>query len=168
MSELRSIGVVGIKMGDIAVGGGMGTSLTDVGKIFKDSAELSQEDSSVTDFESEQDDDPIESVEKLGKKTLKFSITDYTPTTLEKFLGGDATGTAPADSWGSPSTSPELEQSIEITTNKLVISIARCKVRAKLNMKLGKTSMALIDVVCQILVPTDGVTAPVVIERVTA
>ena len=164
MSELRSIGVVSIKMGAIGSGGAMGTSLTDVGKIYKDSAELSQEDPSITDFESEQDDDPVESVEKLGKKTIKFSIMDYTPATLAKFLGGEASGTPAV--WGSPSTSAAIEQSVEITTNKVVISAARVRVRAKLNAKLSKTAIALIDVTMQILVPTDGVTEAVTIKAV--
>lgn len=167
MSELRTIGLTSLKMGDIAVDGGMGTVLTEVGKILKDSCELTQDDSSVTDFNCEELDDPIESIEILGKRTLKFAIADYTPATLERILGGQATGVAPADEWSAPSTSPGIEQSFEIITPKGVkFEIVRATVRGKLTAKFSKTGLAQIDVTCQILTPTKAATAPITLSRV--
>ena len=166
MAELRTIGLTSLKMGNIAVDGGMGTSLTDVGKIIKDTCELMQEDPTVTDFESEQDDDPIESVAKLGKKTLKFSIADYTPAVLAKFCGGTATGTSPNDVWAAPDSAPEIEQSIEIITPKGVkFAIPRAKIIAKLGAKFSKSGLAQIDIVAHILKPTKAATASVSVSR---
>lgn len=166
MAELRTIGLTSLKMGNIAVDGGMGTTLAVIGNIYKDSCELSQEDASVTDIEAEEVDDPVESIEILGKRTLKFSIMDYSADTLVKVLGGTSTGTPKV--WNAPTTSPNIEQSIEIITPKGVkINIVRCKVMAKLTAKFSKTGVALVDVTCKILTPTKAATAPIMITTLT-
>lgn len=166
MAELRSIGITSIKMGAVAGDGGMGTSLTAVPNIYKDSCELTQDDPEIVKIEAEEVDDPVEILETLGKRSLKFSIMDYTPATLARFLGGTATGTSPDDEWAAPSTSPDIEQSIEIVTARNVkIEIVRAKITAKLNAKLTKQGVALIDIVAEILTPTKAATAPITISR---
>lgn len=167
MSELRTIGLTSLKIGAVAVDGGMGTTLALIGNIYKDSCELSQEDASVTDIEAEEVDDPVESIEILGKRTLKFSIMDYSPDTLIKVLGGTVTA-GPPKVWNAPTTSPNIEQSIEIITPKGVkINIVRCKVMAKITAKFSKTGVALVDVTCKILTPTKAATAPIMITTLT-
>ena len=170
MAEKRSIGIKTLKMGAIAVDGGMGTSLALIAKTYRDSAELIQEDPEITDIECEEDDDPVESLEKLGVRTLKFSIMDYDPATLVKVLGGTVTGAGTTGDpyvWNAPTTPPNIEQSIEIESKTGVkFEIVRGKVMAKLNARLVKNGVALVDVTAKILTPTKAETAPLKITKI--
>lgn len=158
MSEKRSIGLEYLKIGDIAADGDMGTSLAAVGVTYKDSCELMQDDAEVTDIPCEEFDDPVDSIEILGKRTLKWSIMDYAPDTLVKVLGGTVTGAGTEldpKVWGAPTTSPSLEQSIEMKSKSgIIFKIPRAKIRAKLNAKIVKNGVALVDITATILTPT--------------
>lgn len=164
MSEKRSIGLDYLKLGDIAEDGGMGTSLASIGVTYKDSCELMQEDAEVTDIPCEEYDDPVESIEILGKRTLKWSIMDYTPDTLVKVLGGTVTGAGTEVDpkvWNAPTTSPSLEKSIEMKSKSgILFKIPRAKIMAKLNAKIVKNGVALVDITATILTPTKANTAP--------
>lgn len=170
MAEKRSIGIASLKIGDIAVDGGMGTTLAALGATYRDSAELIQDDAEVTDIESEESDDPVETLEKLGTRTLRWSIMDYSPDTLVKVLGGTVTGAgteADPKVWNAPTTSPNIEQSIEIITKKSIkFEIPRAKIMAKLNARLVKNGVALVDIQAKVLTPTKAATAPIMITDV--
>jgi len=164
MSEKRSIGITSIEIGPIGATGAMGTTLAVLGKTYKDSAELMQDDPTLTDIESEEDDDPIETIMQKGKTTLKFSIMDYTPETLVKVLGGTVTGTAPNTVWEAPATAEDIQRSVKVTTKTgIVMSIVRAQIIAKLNAKLSKTGVALVDIQCRVMTPTLADTAPLTI-----
>jgi len=169
MAEIRSFGVQSIKMGNVGSTGGMGTSLTDIGKIVKDSCDLVMDDPQINDIMSEQSDDPEEVIIVKGVTSLKFSVMDMTPTVLQKLLGGTVSGTAPNDSWNAPDTAPDIEQSIEITTKTgAKIQIARAKVVGKINYQFRRNDVLKVDVTCRILQPTDGTTKAIVITPVPA
>lgn len=164
MAEKRSIGVASIAMGAIAADGDMGTTLTALGVTYKDSADLQQEDAQVTDIESEENDDPEESISIKGKTTLKWSIMDMTPETLVKVLGGTVTGTAPATKWNAPATVESIERSIKVTAkNGVIYEIPRAKINAKLNVKLSKTGVALVDITATVMTPTKAGVLPITI-----
>jgi hypothetical protein len=169
MAEKRSIGLTSLKMGAIAVDGDMGTTLAAVGVTYKDSCELMQDDANVTDIECEETDDPVESIEILGKRTLKWSIMDYSPDTLVKVLGGTVTGAGTEldpKVWNAPSTSPAIEQSIELVSKSGVkFEIPRAKVMAKLNAKIVKNGVALVDITANILTPTKAGVAAIMITE---
>ena len=170
MAEKRSIGITTLKIGEVAGDGGMGSTLAVVGATYRDSAELVQDDPEITDIESEESDDPVESIEKLGVRTLRWSIMDYTPATLVKVLGGSVTGAGTAGDpyvWNAPSTSPDIEQSIEIISKKTIkFEIPRAKITAKLNAKLVKNGVALVDITAKVLTPTKAATPPILITDV--
>lgn len=170
MAEKRSIGVASIKIGGIAVDGGMGTTLAVVGKTYRDSAELVQDDPELTDIECEEDDDPVETIEKIGARTLRWSIMDYEPDTLVKVLGGTVTGAGTEIDpkiWNAPTVSPSLEQSVEIISKTGVkFTIPRAKIMAKLNARLVKNGVALVDIQAKVLTPTKAATAPLQISKV--
>lgn len=155
MSEKRAIGLEYIKVGDIAEDGDMGTVLAALGVTYKDTAELTQADHEETIHESEENDDPEEIITKRGKKTLKWSIMNYDPTTLVKVLGGTVTGVAPNEVWNEPDTTPDIEQSIEYKSkNGVITRIPRSKVVGKLNWKLSQKGVALVDITATIMTPT--------------
>jgi len=168
--EKRSIGLASLLIGDIAADGGMGTSLSAIGVTYKDSCELTQEDPEVINIECEESDDPVETIEVLGSRTLKFSIMDYSPQTLVKVLGGTVTGTGTGIDpyvWNAPTTSPAIEKSIELVSKSGVkFEIPRAKIMAKLNAKIVKNGVALIDITAKILTPTKEGVAPIMISEV--
>lgn len=172
MAEKRSIGISTLKIGAIAGDGGMGTTLAAVGVTYRDSAELVQDDPEITDIECEESDDPVESIEKLGNRTLRWSIMDYTPDTLVKVLGGTVTGAGTSGDpkiWNAPTVSPQIERSIEIVTKSgFKINIVRAKITAKLNAKLVKNGVALVDIEAKVLTPTKAATAPIQIIDVVS
>jgi hypothetical protein len=155
MSEIRSIGLTYIKLGDIAEDGGMGTSLTALGVTYRDSADLIQDDAEIVPVYSEENDDPEETIESEGVKRLKFSIMNYDPDTLVRVLGGTSTGVAPNKIWIAPAAKDPIEQSIEILTKKNVkIQIPRAHIAAKINWAFRRNGVALVDIIATILVPT--------------
>ncbi len=170
MAEKRSIGLASLKIGDIESDGGMGTTLETLGVTYKDSCELTQDDPQVTDIECEESDDPVESIETIGARTLKWSIMDYNPQTLVKVLGGTVTGSGTELDpfvWNAPSTSPSIEKSIELVSKSGVkFQIPRAKIMAKLNAKIVKNGVALIDITAKILTPTKAGVAPIMISEV--
>lgn len=85
------LGLVTIKMGAIAGDGGMGTSLTTLGDTVQGSATLTSADDTKTDFNIEEETDPVQSiVSQKGKKTLAWSCYNVAPTQLALFFGGTA------------------------------------------------------------------------------
>lgn len=170
MAEKRSIGLASLKIGDIASDGGMGTILATLGSTYKDSCELIQEDPQITDIECEESDDPVESIETLGARTLKWSIMDFNPQTIVKVLGGTVTGAGTEVDpyvWNAPSSSPSIEQSIELVSKSgIKFQIPRAKIMAKLNAKIVKNGVALIDITAKILTPTKAGVAPIMITEV--
>jgi hypothetical protein len=70
----------------------MGISLAAVGETVSGTATMTTEDNTVTDFNIEESDSPIESiVSAAGKITFSWSTYKVDAATLEKFLGGTVT-----------------------------------------------------------------------------
>jgi hypothetical protein len=167
--EKRSIGLQSLKIGDVDATGGMGTTLAALGVTLADSAELVQEDGATTDINSEENDDPEEIIEEKGKTTLKFSIIDYTPATLEKVLGGTVTGVGEASVWSAPSSLEVIEKSIEIISKSNVkYEIVRARIKAKINAKFSKKGVAQIDIVATVMTPTLSTAKSLSISKVVA
>lgn len=163
MSEIRTIGVKSIKIGDIMPDGGMGTSLTALGVTYQDSAILEQADPTETEFYAEEQDMPIETSSVPGKTTLKWAIVDLTAATLVKVLGGtDDSGT-----WKAPDAAEEIEQSIEIISKKDVkIEIPRAKIQGKLSLGLSKNQIGQVQITATVLQPTKALEPPMKISQV--
>jgi hypothetical protein len=158
MSEIRSIGLTHIKLGDIAGDGGMGTSLSILGVTYQDTAELVRDDPEVTEIFSEENDEPEEVVEVKGAAKLRWSIMDVTPATAVRILGGEVSGST----YESPLAKDPIEKSIEILTKTgLKIQIPRAKIYAKENFQFRKKGGLLIDIEARILTPSKADTPPI-------
>lgn len=82
-------GLASVKMGAIAGDGGMGTTLETVGETVTGTATMTTEDNTVTDFNIEESDSPVESVvTAFGKITFAWSSFDVAARQLYKFFGG--------------------------------------------------------------------------------
>lgn len=85
----KSIGLESIKMGNVAADGGMGTALTQVGATVSDTASLTTEEGSTTDFKIEESDAPFFSIQSdPGKQVLAWSTYDVDLDTIARFYGG--------------------------------------------------------------------------------
>lgn len=166
MAEIMTIGLTSIKMGAIAVDGGMGTSLALLGdgRTLEGTARLIKEDDELTEFYAEEVDDPIYASTKKGKTRLEFTIVDFTPATLVKVMGGASN----AGVWEAPAAAADIEQSIEvITKTNLKIELVRCKVVGTFDTALGRAELGQVKVVATVLNPTKAATPPYTIEKVT-
>ena len=164
MAEVRTIGLSSIQISDIAGDGGLGTSFATLGKTYKDTAEMTQADPEITEHYSEESDEPEETISKRGKTTVKWSIIDTDPDTLVKVLGGTSTGTAPNKVWSAPDAATNIEKSIKIVPSAgATISIVRAKLHAKINYKMARTGIFMVDIVATVLDPTKAATAPMTI-----
>jgi hypothetical protein len=159
MSEVRTLGLQKIEVGDIAGDGGVATTFAALGKTYKDTADLQGAEPAVFEHYSEESDDPEEIVETKGKVTVKWSIFDTDADTLVKVLGGTSTGTAPNKIWSDGGTAPSVEKSIKITPKAgKIVTIVRAKLTAKPNYKLTKNGIFMVDIIATVLTPTKAAT----------
>lgn len=85
----KVLGLASVKISDIASDGGMGSDFFTVGETVKGSANLTSEDNTVTDFEIEESDSPIESVvTAFGKLLINWSSFNIGFRLLYKLFGG--------------------------------------------------------------------------------
>jgi hypothetical protein len=167
-------GVESIEVGDVAADGGMGTDLAALGYTNLSSANITQEDDTVTDFNVEELDTPIFTRRTPGKKTVNFTVADPDLETFAAVFGGTVT---PEDAgppvvpatWNAPASAPTLEQSVKITLKTgQVINIPRANLSAKLNGQLGKENLFMIDIAMDILTPKKAGVAPISIQGTAA
>jgi len=161
MSETRNLGVASIQIGAIASDGDVSTTFAPLGVTYKETAEFTQTQDADTEHICEEADEPFAIVPGVKKTTIKFAITDVTPATLVSILGGTATGTAPNDTWTSPSTSDILEKSVKITPKSgKVITLPRVSLKATIDYKLSRAGILKVNIEGRVLTPTKaGVSA---------
>lgn len=91
----HTFGLQKVEMGPIAVDGDMGTVLEIVGETVAGSATLTMEDNTITDFNCEETDTPVESVvSQYGKMTFAWSSYDVSADQMVRFFGGTKTPAA--------------------------------------------------------------------------
>jgi hypothetical protein len=151
----KSIGLTSWKLGAIAVDGDMGTTLTQVGATVQDSAAITTETGTTSDFNIEESDSAFYSIESTpGRVVLALSTYDVDLDTMARFWGGTVV-TGPPKTWDMPDTLPVIERSLEINTRdgwKLQIPRAAITVRMQWNLK--KTALAQLDIEAVVLQPT--------------
>jgi hypothetical protein len=148
-------GLVDVSIGAIAGDGGMGTVLAAVGETVADSASITSEDNTITDFISEEADSPVESITSArGAIILAWSTYALDADTMIKFFGGTKV-TGPPVKWQAPDIFPDIELSIKLTDKKgNFIEIPRGKFSNKFSFSLSKTKLGQTDVRVTILQPT--------------
>lgn len=160
MATTYGVGCKDIQMGDIAADGGIGATLTSVGKVYKESASIVDEDGNVTKHFAEGSRYPFLVIYDAAGTIVKFVLTDISPAVLSQFLGG----TVATTTWKSPVSSFSTEKSIKIKTNfNLDISIARAFIHAKLTWNLTTKEIAKIEITAEVLEPTKANEAPMAI-----
>lgn len=155
MAEARLLGVASIHIGTIAVDGDVSTAFATSGSIYKDTAEIAQEQEADIEHFCEESDDAFAIVPGAKKTKIKWAITDFTPTALAALLGGTAAGVAPNDTWVAPATTEIIEKSVKITPKSgKVITMPRVSLKATINYKLAKAGIAQVMVEGTVMTPT--------------
>lgn len=155
MAETRLLGVAKIEIGTIAVDGDVSAAFASPGNIYKDTAEITQEQEADTEHFCEERDEAFAIVPGTKKTKIKFAVTDFTPAALAVLLGGTATGVAPNDSWTAPATTDIIEKSVKITPKSgKTITFPRVSLRAMINYKLAKSGIAQVMVEGTVMTPT--------------
>ena len=151
MSQINN-GLAQLKIGTIAVDGGMGTVLTALGYITEDSFKINTEDGTATDFMVEEIDDPIFSRTTAGKISFEFEIANPDAPVLVTVFGGtsDANG-----GYTPPNSAPVIEKSLEIIPSQgFGFKVPRAKITAKFSDTIGKNQLLKVVVTAQVLAPT--------------
>ena len=161
-TEKRSIGLLSIEVGAIAVDGGMSIALASLGVTYQDSAELSQGEPEIIEIYSEENDEPEEIITGKSVKMLKWSIMNVSATSLAATLGGTVTGTGATEAWEAPSATTLIEKSVRVKTKSgETIDMPRCRIVSKLAWKFSKKDVNKVDITAYVLVPTKVATAPI-------
>lgn len=148
-------GLVNVEMGAIAGDGGMGTSLTPVGETVSDTAQVTSEDNTITDFTVEESDSPVESiVSARGKVIIEWSTYNVEADTMVRFFGGTKV-TGPPVKYQAPDAFADIEQSVKLTDKKgNVVEFPRVKISPKMGLSFQKGKLGQLDLVGTVLQPT--------------
>ncbi|GAA0561545.1 hypothetical protein [Chitinophaga japonensis] len=163
MAAKAEIGLKQFLMGDIAGDGGMGTSLTELGPTVTDTAILSDEAPTTTDFNVEEYDYPFYSEITPGKSTVALSVYDVEPASLVRVLGGTASIDASGNNvWEAPRTAPIIEQSVRLITKKGgTVDIPHARISAIKQFNFRKTALFQVELTITILLPDKDGVAPI-------
>lgn len=165
MSEIRTFGTKSIMLGDIPDDGTMSTMLVPAGLTYQDSASIKEAEGAVTDVYAEEDDFPVESFQDLGQILIAWSIMDLSGAALDLLKGGAVVG----GGWEMSRVVVDVEKAIQIITKRdLIMEAPRAKIRAVINIGLGKKQVGLVDIKAPVLLPNNPVVAPFSIKKYTA
>lgn len=157
MATTYGVGCKNIKIGDIAVDGGIATTFTDAGKPLKGTVDFSDQDSSVSKFFAENSRYPFLAVADAAGTTVKFTLTDLSAATLAKWLGG----TVASELYSAPSTTFSMEKSWSADTLfGKTIKVCRLFMYCKLTWNLTRTEIAKLEVTGEVLEPEKTAEAP--------
>jgi hypothetical protein len=101
----HNFGLVSVEMGTIGGGGTMSTSLSTVGETAIGSATMTTADPTITDFNIEESDSPVESIVTTpGKISFAWSTFNIEPDEMVRFFGGSSgfSSTGPVATFAAP------------------------------------------------------------------
>jgi hypothetical protein len=170
MSEIRLLGLAGIDMADVPVGGGvpLDADFDFIGATYRDEALIGEDDPTETNHFANEYDDPIESDITGGKKKLTFTLTDWSPENLAKYLGGTTEGVGAAMKWLAPAQKTKYERAFRIRSKTAgqYITHPRVSCYAKYDYKLAPTGIAKVLIVGVVMTPEDA--APMITGTLAA
>ncbi len=164
-NELRMKGLAGIDMAEIPADGGapLPNAYTSIGVTYRDEATFVEDDPSEIEHFSNENDDPEESDVVAGKKKLSFTLIDFDPDNLVKYLGGTVTGTGADKTWSAPSSKQMYEKAVRIRSkNGQTLVIPRFSFYAKIDYKLAPDGIAKLIVTGTVLTPKSPTTATLI------
>jgi len=161
------VGLKDLKIGAQTEEGGMSTSLISVGKVYKETASIIDEDGTVTKHFAENDRYPFLTVYEAAGTTIKFTLTDIAPDKLKDFFGGEVESATKA--WKSPMVSFSCERSLSLeTVMGLTVDIPNAFIYAKLNWNLAQKEIAKVEITAEVQAPKVASESPMIIKESVA
>lgn len=129
-----------------------------------DTAAVSEEEGTTTDFNVEELDTPLFSRFTPGKTTIAWDIADPSLPAFVEVFGGTITGIGDAAQWNAPASYVQKEFRVRITPKiGYMMLFNRMLFKPLKNFTLGKNNLTAITVNADMLQPTDGVTPALVL-----
>lgn len=151
MPSVYTLGLAVIKCGKPAADGGMGTSLSKIGKTYQDTCKLVQEKSESTEHYEEGQAAPAIRKNKKKIPILTFSIMDPDEKFLADYVGGTYDATT---GWNFDGTEAVAPLSFQVEPEQgLVISIPKGDIEAVINADMSAKGLFLVDFTVTPLAP---------------
>lgn len=141
-TSLITLGLSQIEVGVASTAGTMPTSMTKIGKTYKDTCKMTQENPDVTEHYEEGKAAP--EVRKKSRKIPKFyfSLMDCDVQALADYVGGTVNGTK----WEYDGTEPVPNRAIRIKTEQgLSFEIPNADIEAVINAEFTSGGIFLVD-----------------------
>lgn len=150
-----SYGLKSVKTAPITALTGLPGTLTDIGKIYRDTAEFTQDDPEEFEHFSELDDNPIISKTRKGVKQIRMRLMDTSADNLVKYLGGTVTEVALSpDKWNEPDGTPEIELHFQFEMEDgSIVGINRGRVSGKLIPDPKRSGFTVLELMVKVLQP---------------
>ena len=155
--SLITLGLAQIKVGEAAPNGTMPTTLTKIGKTYKDTAKIGQDAAEVTEHFEEGKSAP--EVRKKQKKIpkLTFSMMDADVQALIDYIGGTNVGTELAPKWGFDGDEIVANKAIFVETEQgLNFEIPNGDIEAVINADMSAKGIFLVEFTVTPLAVTSG------------
>ncbi len=146
MASLITLGLSQIKVGEASPTGVMPSTMTKIGKTYKDTCKITQDASEVTEHFEEGRAAP--EVRKKSRKipVVKFSIMDPDVQALVDYVGGSNVGTAQKPQWGFDGNELVANRAITVQTEQgIEFDIPNGDIEAVFNADLSAKGIMLID-----------------------
>lgn len=144
--SLITLGLSQIKVGAAAANGTMPSSLTKIGKTYKDTCKIAQDAAEVTEHYEEGKAAP--EVRKKSKKipVLTFSIMDADVQFLIDYIGGENVGTTEAPKWGYSGDEVVANKAVKVESEQgLDFEIPNGDIEAVINADMSAKGIFLVD-----------------------
>src|SRR5574344_1752433 len=141
-----TLGLSQIMVGTASTSGVMPTSLTKIGKTYKDTCSITQDAADVTEHFEEGVASP--EVRKKTKKIpkLSFSLMNADVQTLIDYIGGENVGTSEQPKWGFDGTETIENKAIKVITEQgLDFEIPNGDIEAVINSDLSSSGIFLVE-----------------------
>lgn len=166
MATKTTLGLTKIEFAPLANDKGPGTVFTQLNTTKQDTAEMTQDDPTTTEFLVEESDTAIESSVTPGKIQFNFTVAQPDLDTLVTLFGGEITGTGASEQYEYPDVLVTVMKTVKITPKKgLIFQINNGQVVAKFNGKFSKSDIFGIDVTINVLQPEKAGIKPLYVTR---
>jgi hypothetical protein len=158
-------GLKSFLMGNPAVDGGMGTTLTEVfGATVKGSATLTATEPTTEEVEIEELDTIYDDITTKGSVwTLKASTYNISAATMQKLFGGTITGTGSDLTWKAPIDGAVLNIYQSVTAESrsgIKFNFVKMKLSGVPNISFDKTKLGQLDFTLKLVAPDKPATPP--------
>lgn len=154
--------VSGLKLGTIAVDGGISTALTSPGKVMKDTIEINPGSDTDTEFKEEGSDEPFFISTENGVESGVFDIGTFDKEVIADLCGGTVTGADAAAVYSrSRDKVPPIYKTLELQPqvgDKW--TYPRVKISAKLIGRFRNGELNVVRVNFKVMLPTKATVDP--------